>query len=82
MNIVPLFTETEKNNIVVLVYTHQITSTATDLGICTTTRLKVDLIDTSKREFTPAILFCVGHALESEMSNGSEIANQSDCLKH
>ena len=39
----------------------------------------------AKREFTPAFLFCLDHALftpQGIMLNYSEVENQSDCLKH
>ena len=42
-------------------YTHEVISTIIYLNICRTKPFKVDLSEILKREFTPAILFCLDH---------------------
>ena len=62
MNILPLFTEIEKIDN----YTNicELISTSLSLDICETKPFTVDLIiDISKHEFTPAILFHLDCAL-------------------
>ena len=66
-------------------HTFRMISTALDLNSCWRKPFRVDLTDISKREFTLAILFCLNYALLTMMwimFSYSEIANQSDCLKH
>ena len=61
-NILLLFILIEKNNIIVLVYTHRVISTTLNLNICRRKSFRSNLIDTSKDKFSPAILFCLDHA--------------------
>ena len=42
-------------------YTHEVMSTIIYLNICRTKPFKVDLTEILKREFIPAILFCLDH---------------------
>ena len=66
INILPLFTATEKNNVFCLVHsycTHKKVLTKLDLQISRRKPFKVNLIDILKCEFTLAILFCLDHAL-------------------
>ena len=79
VNILPAFTEIERNNC--LAHTHEIVSStlALNVDICRRKPFKIDLIDISQH-FTSAILFCLDRALLTprEVNNAqfSEIANQ------
>ena len=56
VNILPLFTEIEKNNIIVLVHTQEVISTTFSEG----NQKEIDSETLAKREFTPTILFLFG----------------------
>ena len=64
---------------------HKLISTTLNLNICRGKQFKVDVIDLSKQEFMPAILFSLDHTLHISkwtILSDFQIANQWDCQKH